>query len=220
MGRTYISAHFMPDSRDLPVGADALVGPRLPPSQRQREAQQNTGPAPAERGGKCIRALPGPMVSPRARVLSNPKLGTASHPPPAAWRYALARTDPPWRFFLLDRPLRSRWRLCRLRMRHTPCGCGPFSFCQEQTGSPREPSEAGRVGKGGAKGAGAVFAAGGNGVSGLCDAANGGGNVAAIAAFPAPQSGALPSQNSGSLPSPSCFFSPVVVSWYPWKPMN
>ena len=104
MGRTYISAHFMPDSRDLPVGADALVGPHLPPSQRQREAQQNTGAAPAERGGKCIRALPGPMVSPRARVLSNPKLGTASHPPPAAWRYALARTDPPWRFFLLDRP--------------------------------------------------------------------------------------------------------------------
>ena len=31
-----------------------------------------------------------------------------------------------WRFFLLDRPLRSRWRLCRLRMRRTPCGCGPF----------------------------------------------------------------------------------------------
>ena len=30
------------------------------------------------------------------------------------------------RFFLLDRPLRSRWRLCRLRMRRTPCGCGPF----------------------------------------------------------------------------------------------
>ena len=32
----------------------------------------------------------------------------------------------PKRFFLLDRPLRSRWRLCRLRMRRTPCGCGPF----------------------------------------------------------------------------------------------
>ena len=28
--------------------------------------------------------------------------------------------------FLLDRPLRSRWRLCRLRMRRTPCGYGPF----------------------------------------------------------------------------------------------
>ena len=35
-------------------------------------------------------------------------------------------------FFLLDRPLRSRWRLCRLRMRHTPCGCGPFSFRQDE----------------------------------------------------------------------------------------
>ena len=35
-------------------------------------------------------------------------------------------------FFLLDRPLRSRWRLCRLRMRHTPCGCGPFSFWQDK----------------------------------------------------------------------------------------
>ena len=30
------------------------------------------------------------------------------------------------RSFLLDRALRSRWRLCRLRMRRTPCGCGPF----------------------------------------------------------------------------------------------
>ena len=49
---------------------------------------------------------------------------------------------------------------------------------------------------------------------------NGGWIPAVITAFPAPQSGASPSQNSGSLPSPSCFFSPVVVSWYPWKPMN
>ena len=28
----------------------------------------------------------------------------------------------PKRSFLLDRALRSRWRLCRLRMRRTPCG--------------------------------------------------------------------------------------------------
>ena len=38
----------------------------------------------------------------------------------------------PKRFFSLDRALRSRWRLCRLRMRRTPCGYGPFLFWQGQ----------------------------------------------------------------------------------------
>ena len=93
MGRTYISAHFMPDSRDLPVGADALVGPRLPPSQRQRKEKQGvSGPSPGLRFPQGY------------RVLSKLLRRTANHPSPAAWRYALARTDPPWRFFLLDRP--------------------------------------------------------------------------------------------------------------------
>ena len=35
------------------------------------------------------------------------------------------------RFSLWTVRLRSRWRLCRLRMRHTPCGYGPFSFPQD-----------------------------------------------------------------------------------------
>ena len=55
---------------------------------------------------------------------------------------------------------RSRWRLCRLRMRHTPCGYGPFLFWQDQIWGPRR---APRGGERRSKGAGAVFAAGGNG---------------------------------------------------------
>ena len=66
---------------------------------------------------------------------------------------------------------RSRWRLCRLRKRHTPCGYGPFSFRQDRKGPPPRPARGGErrsaqahgVGAEvplGCKGAGAVFALG------------------------------------------------------------
>ena len=67
-----------------PVGADALVSPRLPPGQRQRGTWQNARVAPAERERKSIRDFPGPKVSPRETRLMKPKRGKANHPPPAA----------------------------------------------------------------------------------------------------------------------------------------
>ncbi len=105
------------------------TGPPLIPSCRGRRPRRpafTARPAPAEKGGKGIRALPGPKVSPRAPRFIKATTRECQLSLAGGRRYALARTDPPQRFFLLDRPLRSRWRLCRLRMRRTPCGCGPF----------------------------------------------------------------------------------------------
>ena len=97
-GRTYVSAR-LPDSLRHSVGADALVGPRLSTGQRQRESWQNARAAPAERGRQGIQAHPGPKDSPRALRLMRPLRGTANHPPPAAWRYALCADRPAVAFF-------------------------------------------------------------------------------------------------------------------------
>ena len=78
-----------------PVGADALVGPRLPPGQHQRRAQQTSGPAPAERAAGGIRDYPGPKVSPRASRLIRVTTREGQPSPAGGRRYALARTDPP-----------------------------------------------------------------------------------------------------------------------------
>ena len=82
------------------------TGLPLIPSRRGRRPRRPAStarPAPAERGGWGIRALPVPKVSPRApRLIKAP---TRNGQPSLAGgrRYALARTDPPWRSFLLDR---------------------------------------------------------------------------------------------------------------------
>ena len=98
---------------------------------------------PGSASGKRIQGYPGPPW--RFPPVSYPRAGglSTAQGSPCAGRRALhlvahirktpvlsqlARTCKfgAKRSFLLDRPLRSRWRLCRLRMRRTPCGCGPF----------------------------------------------------------------------------------------------
>ena len=67
--------------------------------------------------------------------------------------------------------LRSRWRLCRLRMRHTPCGYGPFSFRPRPKGAPAAPRA---VGRGGARERAQFSPQAETELSGLCDDDNGG----------------------------------------------
>ena len=70
-----------------------------------RGSSATTGAAPAERGHKSIWAFPGLTGFPKGLTFhSNPKHGMANLLPPAAGGTRPARTDPPRRFFLLDRP--------------------------------------------------------------------------------------------------------------------
>ena len=110
-------------------------------SRRPRRPALTAEAAPAERECKGIRDLPGGFRRTPTRgqgVFQPPHVRRvpvgdcpgfvgkdSGHPP---YLSQLARTCKfgAWRSFLLDRALRSRWRLCRLRMRRTPCGCGPF----------------------------------------------------------------------------------------------
>ena len=88
-------------------------GPMCPPicripvipcrGRRPRRPALTARPAPAERGRKGIRALPGPKVSPRASRFIKAPTRECQPSPAGGRRYALARTDPPWRSFLLDR---------------------------------------------------------------------------------------------------------------------
>ena len=83
------------------------TGLPLIPSRRGRRPRRPAStarPAPAERGGRGIRALPGLEDSPRGtRFIGT---STRNRQPSLAGgrRDALAQPDPPWRFFLLDRP--------------------------------------------------------------------------------------------------------------------
>ena len=97
--------------------------------------------------------LPRAEGFPKGRAFPSLTAARDGQPSPAGGRRsALARTDPPKRFFSLGPCNRAavggsaalRWTAVRgfaaLRMsrppcgemRHTPCGYGPFSFCQEQ----------------------------------------------------------------------------------------
>ena len=116
-------------TRVMGPGIEVDTGPSLIPSRRGRRPRRpasTSWPAPAERERKGIRDFPGLEDSPGASRFIGTSTRNGQPSPAGGRRDALARTDPPKRFFLLDRPLRSRWRLCRLRMRRTPCGCGPF----------------------------------------------------------------------------------------------
>ena len=97
--------------------------------------------APAERKAGGIRNFLGDFLQASTRgqgEFQSPKVrrvpvgdcpgfvSTHSGQPPYLSQLARTCKFGAWRSFLLDRALRSRWRLCRLRMRRTPCGCGPF----------------------------------------------------------------------------------------------
>ena len=73
--------------------------------------------------GRQFQKLRESIACPKA----GPNRGRHRYAAPRAHGGLLHRSAPK-RPFLLDRALRSRWRLCRLRMRRTPCGYGPFSF--------------------------------------------------------------------------------------------
>ena len=107
----------------------------LPPRCRSRSREEQ--PAAAKREAARCDNHPdeagtirhGTVVSSSQKMIACPKAG----PNRSRHRYADPRAhggpphrSAPKRPFLLDRALRSRWRLCRLRMRRTPCGCGPF----------------------------------------------------------------------------------------------
>ena len=77
------------------VGADALVGPRHPSVTARA--------APAERERKGIRDFPGLEDSPGASRFIGTSTRNGQPSSAGGRRYALARTDPPQRFFLLDR---------------------------------------------------------------------------------------------------------------------
>ena len=113
-----------------PVGADALVGSRLPPRQRQRKEEDGvSGPSP------------GPWIPQEHRVSSKLLRGKANLPPPAAGGTRSARTDPPKRFFLLDRarPILFLARPKREWGAHCP---GQRRFPRARMGAcPREPRE-------------------------------------------------------------------------------
>ena len=106
---------------------------RLPPLSTARTAAAGPGGQSfrrpplglrrAEHAGAEQREHPGPARAGR-RPAGNGS--TDSEDPRFKRRGAQRPGHAPKRSFLLDRPLRSRWRLCRLRMRRTPCGCGPF----------------------------------------------------------------------------------------------
>ena len=78
------------------------AGSPLIPSCRGRRPRRpafTARPAPAEKGGKGIRALPGPKVSPRAPRFIKATTRECQLSLAGGRRYALARTDPPRRFF-------------------------------------------------------------------------------------------------------------------------
>ena len=102
-----------------PVGADALVSPRLPPGQRQRGTWQNARVAPAERGETEYPGPPGGFRQTSTRgqgVFRLPRVrrvavegcpvfvGTNSEQPPYLSQLARKRKFGARRFFLLDRP--------------------------------------------------------------------------------------------------------------------
>ena len=132
------------------VGADALIGPlhRLPltsrPAAAKREATQcdnHPDKAGTIRHGTAVTGI--------AEELSVPEGGPKSALAPIRRLPSARRATAPERakrFSLWTVRLRSRWRLCRLRMRHTPCGYGPFSFPQDGKGAPAAPRAVGRGG--------------------------------------------------------------------------
>ena len=71
--------------------------------RRPRRPASTARPAPAERGGRGIRALPGLEDSPRGTRFIGTSTRNRQPSPAGGRRDALAQPDPPWRFFLLDR---------------------------------------------------------------------------------------------------------------------
>ena len=99
-------------------------------SARERERQRKEKQRQYDNHPDALRTIcHGTAASTSQKMIACPKAGQNR----SRHRYAAPRAhggpphrSAPKRPFLLDRALRSRWRLCRLRMRRTPCGCGPF----------------------------------------------------------------------------------------------
>ena len=139
---TWTVAFRIPEKTDgciprIPVGADALIGPlhRLPltsrPAAAKREAETMRQPPrqpphhPPRDGS--IQESQKRIACPKAR--QNRRLHRSVDPRQRGGTKVPERAK---RFSLWTVRLRSRWRLCRLRMRHTPCGYDPFLFWQDK----------------------------------------------------------------------------------------
>ena len=108
------------------------TGCRCPPGQRQRKEKQfnatttPTASAPSATGRQSQESQKG-VACPKAR--QNRRLHRSAD---SRQRGGTKVPERAKRFSLWTVRLRSRWRLCRLRMRHTPCGYGPFLFWQDK----------------------------------------------------------------------------------------
>ena len=187
------------------VGADALVGPRQPPGQRQREAWQNAGAAPAERGHKGILNLPGPKDFPRTSRFISTSTGKGQPSPAGGRRYALCADRPAEAIFSLGPstaqplaalpltdaayPLRVRpvclWPKCRRLCGGWPStrACERSLFVKNKWGPRASPAKRVAWGKAEQRERAQFSPQAETELSGLCDAANGGRIAAGDPAF-------------------------------------